>query len=199
MCFTNSRKAYLGTTSNWSFGRRVLSMVHEKVHNTPLPTVSLLFEGATYDLGWDGRRQQSADETVALPTSDYALFLINAVKFQCGQLFHLFDERSFMTQFSNFHEADNELNNCSLLWYIHYLLVLAFGKAFVVRTNKGRCPPGGDLFVQGMKLLPDITYLCTEPLQSIEVLCCSALYLHCLDLRSAAYHLVSLFCGPETY
>lgn len=113
-------------------------MVHEKVHNTPLPTTTLLFEGSTYDLGWDGRRQQLAAGSTALPTSDYALFLINAVKFQCGQLFHLFDERTFMTQFSQFHESERDSNNCSLLWYIHYLLVLAFGKAFVVRTNKVR-------------------------------------------------------------
>lgn len=136
MFFSNKLIAYLGTTSNWSFGRRVLSMVHEKVHDAPLPTISLLFAGSTYDLGWDGRRQQSADERTALPTSDYALFLINAVKFQCGQLFHLFDERSFMTQFSRFHESEHGSSNCSLLWYIHYLLILAFGKAFVVRTNK---------------------------------------------------------------
>jgi proline utilization trans-activator len=167
-------------------------MVHEKVHNTPLPTLSLLFEGSTYDLGWDGQRQ-SGDESPTLPTSDYALFLINAVKFQCGQLFHLFDERSFMTQFSKFHESERDSNDCSLLWYIHYLFVLAFGKAFVVRTNKGRCPPGGDLFAHAMKILPDITYLCTEPLQSIEILCCAALYLQCLDSRSAAYNLVSQF------
>lgn len=118
LCTTaNCSKAYLGTTSNWSFGRRVLSMVHEEVHKTPLPTTSLLFVGATYDLGWDGQRQSEA-EPIALPTSDYALFLINAVKFQCGQLFHLFDERSFMTQFSKFHDSDGDSAQCCLLWYV---------------------------------------------------------------------------------
>lgn len=109
-----------------------------------------------------------------------ALFLINAVKFQCGQLFHLFDERTFMDQFQKFHETDGDLNKCSILWYIHYLLILAFGKAFIVRAEKERRPPGTEYFVQAMKLLPDITYLYSDPVQSIEIFCCTALYLQCL-------------------
>lgn len=170
-------------------------MVHEKVYSSPLPTVSLLFEGSTYDLGWDGRRDGASATSCALPTPDYALFLINAVKFQCGQLFHLFDERTFMDQFSKFHEAaEPDRNDYPILWYIHYLLILAFGKAFIVRTDKGQRSPGSDLFVQAMKLLPDITFLCADPLQSIEVLCCAALYLQCLDSRSAAYNLVGCYC-----
>lgn len=168
-------------------------MVHEKIHNSPLPSTGLLYQGSTYDLNWDGRRDASEASICALPTADYALFLINAVKFQCGQLFHLFDEPSFMEQFKKFHDANSNLNNDddTVLWYIHYLLVLAFGKAFVVRTDKGQCPPGGDLFVQAMQLLPDTTYLCSNPLRSIEILCCTALYLQCLDSRSAAYNVVS--------
>ena len=165
-------------------------MVHERVCHSPLPVNSLLFEGATYDLGWDGRRDILEPITNPLPTPDYALFLINAVKFQCGQLFHLFDERAFMDQFNKFHEADGDPSKCSVLWYIHYLLILAFGKAFIGRTESGRRPQGAEHYVQAIKLLPDITYLCANPIESIEILCCAALYLQCLDFRSAAYNLV---------
>ena len=170
-------------------------MVHERIYNSPLPSTSLLFEGATYDIGWDGRRDTSHDDQpCTLPTPDYALFLINAVKFQCGQLFHLFDERTFMDCFNKFHELGSDPSQCPILWYIHYLLILAFGKAFTVRTQTGRRPPGADLFVQAIKLLPDAIFLYNEPLHSIEVLCCAALYLQCLDSRSAAYNLVCKDC-----
>ncbi|KAM0794849.1 Zn(II)2Cys6 transcription factor [Usnea florida] len=181
--------SYLGTTSNWSFGRRILSNAHERVYGTPLPAASLLFEGHTYDLGWDGRRASAEFDDTTLPTSDFALFLINAVKFHCGQLFHLFDEQDFMRNFSNYHDRGHR-DDCSDLWHIHYLLVLALGKAFVVRVGQDRRPPGADLYVQAMKLLPDTTYLCKDPIPSMEILCCAALYLQCLDMRSTAYSLI---------
>ena len=187
----NSYLAYLGTTSNWSFGRRILSTAHERVYGgTPLPAASLLFESKTYDLGWDGKRASAELNRTSLPTSDFALFLINAVKFHCGQLFHLFDEQDFMRNFSNYHSQGNE-DDCSDLWQIHYLLVLALGKALIVRVGRDRRPPGADLYVQAMKLLPDNMFLDNDPLNSIEILCCAALYLQCLDMRASAFSLVS--------
>ena len=164
--------AYLGTSSNWSFGRRILSNAHERVYGTPLPAASLVFEGQTNELGWDGRRASTGFDEATLPTSDFALFLINAVKFHCGQLFHLFDEQDFMRNFSNYHDREYR-GDCSDLWHIHYLLILALGKAFVVRVGQDRRPPGANLYVQAMKLLPD------------------TMYLQCLDMRSTAYNLVS--------
>jgi proline utilization trans-activator len=177
-------------------------MIHEKVHGNTLPMNSLLFEGSTYDLGWDGRRDTAAESRPMLPTPDHALFLINAVKFQCGQLFHLFDEQTFMGHFSKFHESDNGAETCSVLWYVHYLLVLAFGKALVTnRSPQTSGPSGSELFVQAMRMLPDITFLYKEPLQSIEILCCAALYLQCLDSRSAAYNIVrpEYMAGRSSY
>ncbi|CAK4030524.1 Zn(II)2Cys6 transcription factor [Lecanosticta acicola] len=186
-----SEQDFLGVSSNWSFGRRVLSLVHIKVNGAPPPTGSLLFEGATYDLGWDGHRTSSTSvDTSGLPTADFALFLINAVKFHCGRLFHMFDEAAFMHYFSIYYEDPGNESNYPRLWYIHFLLVLAFGKAFIVRAAKGKRPPGADLFVQAMQLLPDITCLYTDAMQSIEILCCTALYLQCLDYRSAAYNTI---------
>ncbi|KAI4208120.1 MAG: hypothetical protein LQ349_009781, partial [Xanthoria aureola] len=182
---------YLGTSSNWSFGRRILSTAHERLYGTPLPPASLLFEGQTYDLGWDGRRSSVAFDEASLPTSDFALFLINAVKFHCGQLFHLFDEQDFMRHFSNHHDLQHH-GDRSDLWHIHYLLILALGKAFIVRVGQDRRPPGANEYAQAMKLLPDPMYLGNDPIQSIEILCCAAVYLQCLDMRTAAYSLVRL-------
>ncbi|KAL8830592.1 MAG: hypothetical protein Q9191_001345 [Dirinaria sp. TL-2023a] len=182
--------AYLGTSSNWSFGRRILSNAHERLYGVPLPAASHLFQGPAYELGWDGRRGTAELDDAILPTADFALFLINAVKFHCGQLFHLFDEQEFMRNFSTYHDQGHR-DNCSELWHIHYLLILALGKAFIVRVGQNRRPPGANLFVQAMRLLPDTTYLCNDPIPSIEILCCAALYFQCSDMRDPAYSLVS--------
>nr|POF01397.1 putative transcriptional regulatory protein c3c7.04 [Quercus suber] len=184
------RRFFLGVSSNWSFGRRVLTMAHETACGECLPALNLLFEGSTYDLKWDGRRSNAGIDTTGLPTSDFAMFLINAVKFHCGQLFHVFDERNFMNHFKKFYEKPDNDHDRPILWYIHYLLILALGKAFMARTGTGRHPPGVDSFVQAMQLMPDIIFLCTDPLPAIEVLCCASIYLQCLDMRSAAWNLI---------
>ena len=189
---------YLGTSSTWSFGRRVLAMTHERILRAPLSSENLLWEGKVYDLGWDGYRSTSSTsrlDPAAPPSPDFAIYLINAVKFHCGQMFHLFDEESFMQHFSQFHDGSTDKSSIPSLWYIHYLLILALGKAFVARRSKGRQPPGGDLFVQAMTLLPDVTFLCIDPVETIEILCCAALYLQSLDFRGSAYRYVSSSIG----
>ena len=181
---------YLGTSSNWAFNRRVLSMAHERLTGQPVPVQNTMFDGTMYDLGWNGQRDVLAPDTTPLPSADYAIYLINAVKFHCGQMFHLFDEVSFMRRFHEFHATPKNTPKLKDLWYVHFLLILAFGKVFVAHRNDARRPPGADLFVQAMKLKPDITFLHTQPVQSIEILCCEALYLQCLDFRSAAYSVI---------
>lgn len=181
----------LGSSSNWSFGRRALALVYNRVHGCPLPDADLHFDGATYDLGWDGRRTTSTPKQPALPTVDHALFLINTVKFHCGQLFHIFDNDIFMHHFGTYHDSSRGKDHCPELWYIHYLIVLAIGKSLVGRLPRTRKPSGADLFVHAMQLLPDQTFLWTDALQSTEVLCCAALYLQCLDHRIVAYNIVS--------
>jgi proline utilization trans-activator len=131
------------------------------------------------------------DKSVVLPTSDFALFLINTVKFRCGQLFHLFDEESFMVSFGKFHSSEHPKEPVGALWYAHYLLILALGKALVVIFTSGTKPAGSDLFVEAMRMLPDVGLTRVEPIQSMEILCCAALYLQCLDKRKAAYNQVS--------
>ena len=174
-------------------------MSHERILGSPLSPDNLLFQGEAYDLGWDGSRGNAPSlktDNATLPSADHAMYLINATKFHVGQMFHLFDEESFMQYFSRFHNANAAKSGLIPLWYAHYLLILAFGKAFLARTVKGRKPPGADLFVQAMAILPDVTYLCLHPIETIEILCCATLYLHSLDFRSPAYQLVSML---ETY
>lgn len=169
-------------------------MAHERVTGEPLPINNLYFDADVYDLGWDGRRNSLEPDDTVLPSAEYAVYLINAVKFHCGQMFHLFDEESFMHGFSEFYQNQNDPSHRRNLWYVHFLLILAFGKAFVVGQTHSRRPAGVEYFVRAMKLLPDITFLHTQPVNSVEILCCVALYLQCLDFRGSAYTKVSRGC-----
>ncbi|KAF5665380.1 transcription activator [Fusarium heterosporum] len=177
---------FMGTSSNWSFNKRVLNMTHERVKGTPLPNHNLHFaglEGKVFDLKWDGTRKltpQDVPDMSALPTKDFALYLINSVKFHCSWLYNLFDEDTFIERFHHFHENPTVYTRSEPLWLVHYLLVLALGKAFVVQSTKSRRPPGGDFFIQAMKLMPDFSFFEPCPTRSSFIQVCSALR-HGLD------------------
>lgn len=144
------------------------------------------------ELGWDGQREPPSSENLQLPSADFAIYLINAVKFHIGQLFHLFDETTFMPHFSHFYESPANQRAPQPLWYVHFLTLLAFGKIFVARTADGRRPPGAEFFERARILMPDILYLNNQPVEAVEVLCCQALYLQSLDFRVVAHNVVSI-------
>ncbi|QPC62560.1 hypothetical protein HYE67_004791 [Fusarium culmorum] len=190
-----SHLLFMGTSSNWSFNRRVLTMTHERIKGTALPTHNLHFsglEGKIFDFKWDGTRKTpgEAPDMSSLPTKDFALYLINSVKFHCGWLYTLFDEDLFMERFHRFHEHPAEYSRAEPLWFVHYLLVVALGKAFVVQSTKSRRPPGGDLFIQAMKLMPDFSFFDCNIIDEMQVLCCAAIYLHSVDHIQQAHRLV---------
>ncbi|KAK7416873.1 hypothetical protein QQX98_004931 [Neonectria punicea] len=186
----SGRAYYLGTSSNWSFCGRVLSMTHEYVYHSPISTSTILFDGSAYDLGWDGSRTALGPDTHPLPSLDHAIYLINTVKFHCSQVFHLFDEESFMKYMYDFY-ADPSVQPCAAdLRHIHLLLILAFGKALVENNYQAKRPPGAEYFVKALRLMPSIHILFQEPILSTEVLCCIALYFQCLDYRHSAYNFI---------
>lgn len=180
---------YLGTSSDWSFTRRILILTHQQVNKTPLPAQSLLFDGAVYDINWDDLPAQTT--TPMLPTLDHAVYLINSVKFNCGQIFHLFEEEDFMKSCHRFYADPSPDLSSAGLWYIHFCLVIALGKALLARPHRGSALPcGHDFFVSVFRQLPNQGVLLTQPLVSIEILCCAALYLQCIDHRHYANILV---------
>jgi proline utilization trans-activator len=183
---------YLGTSSNWSFHGQILSLVHEHIRRTPLPSAELLFDGSAYDLPWDGTRSLPESSTPVIPSIDYAIFLINAVKFHCAQLVHVFDEDEFMANLHAFYSSPDNRTWKESLWYIHFLLIIAFGKTFMQHKQHAPSPPGADFFVHALQLLPDTSRLCTEPVIAAEILCCIALHLQALDSRNAAHVTVRL-------
>lgn len=190
---------FMGTSSNWSFGRRVLAMTYEQLHGKTMPPDNILFAEKLYDLEWDGNRRQSLHDNFdmsQLPSKDFAIHLLNAVTFHCGGLFFLFDEGSFLDRLALFHENPQEYSRRWPLWYVHYLLLLAFGKAFATQPINSQWPPGTNYFVQAMRIMPDLTFFDTEPIEVIQVLCCKALYLQSLNRRAAAHRAVSQMQAP---
>lgn len=154
---------------------------------------SLLFDDHVYDLKWDGNRAntpQDIFDVANLPTADFARYLIDSVKFHCGQLFYLFDENRFMEQFAAFQQSPAEKARSSPLWFCHYLLILAFGKSFVVQSARSQSPAGVEHFIQAMQCMPDFTFFDGDPIEKTQVLCCAALYLQCVHCRGPAYRMV---------
>lgn len=167
----------------------MLSIAHRHAYNEALPTEALTFEGTAYDLS-DESRTDLIPEQPIIPTLDHALYLINMVNFRCGQLYHLFDEGDFMRSLHDYYSNDRRSRDS--LWYIHFLLTLAFGKSFLQTRSQERKPPGIKYFVKAMQLLPDHNRLYSSPLVSTEILCCIAIFYQSLDCRSPAHNYVSL-------
>ena len=191
----------MGTSSSWAFGRRVLGMIHESLTGSPLvqDPGTLLFDEHVYDLKWDGNKANfSGDifDVSSLPHPRFALHLIDSVKFHLGELFYLIEEPTFMNKFAAFQQEPKAFARSSPLWFCHYLLILAFGKSFVVQSTKSRTPSGGDHFIQAMQCMPDLTFFQGDPIEKIQVLCCAALYLQCVDCRSPAYRMVNSIHQP---
>ncbi|KAL3492140.1 hypothetical protein BJX62DRAFT_250888 [Aspergillus germanicus] len=189
------KPVFMGTSSTWAFGRRVLGMTHERLTGTSLvPNPDeLLFDDHVYKLKWNGDKANASDnpfDVSNLPTADFARYLINSVKFHCGQLFFLFEEDRFMTKFATFYQNPGAEARASPLWFCHYLLLLAFGKSFVVQSARSKTPPGAEHFVQAMQCMPDFSFYKGDPVESIQILCCAALYLQCIHSRAPAYRMI---------
>ncbi|KAJ0356146.1 hypothetical protein COL154_011080 [Colletotrichum chrysophilum] len=129
-----------------------------------------------------------------LPPFDYAMFLFNTAKFYLGAVFYLIDEKLFMKNLHEFYDDPAAKASSSRLWYAQYLLILAFGKAFVVSQSSSHTGPAGVQYAtRAMSLLPDLSGLEPDTISSIQALALAAVYFQCLDMRLAAFqHTVSL-------
>ncbi|KAE8155257.1 fungal-specific transcription factor domain-containing protein [Aspergillus avenaceus] len=191
----NGKPVFMGTSSSWAFGRRVLEMTNKGISGSSLSPDNLRFDGYVYDLNWDGNRVSSTQDvldTTNLPSLDFARYLISSVQFHCNEIFYLFEESIFTKQMIAFKDDPLGKAHSSPLWFCHYLLLLAIGKSLVVQSAKLERPSGVEYFVQAMKCMPDLIFLDADPIEQTQVLCCAALYLQCLHHRTAAYRMIGL-------
>ncbi|EAW16782.1 putative C6 transcription factor [Aspergillus fischeri NRRL 181] len=114
--------------------------------------------------------------------------MLNTVRFHFGHLYQLFDEEDFTRNLDEFYHNASAKVQESRLWYVQFLVVLAFGEALLAPVRRAsNTASWTKYFSRAMSLLPDTTALWQDPLLAIEVLALIALYLHSVDMRDSAY------------
>lgn len=186
-----NRQGFLGPSSTWAYTRQVIFEIGKYVKQPNSPEVPIQFDGNTSKIEWPSTEEAPLTRR-DLPSIDHALYLMNTVKFHIAQLYHLYDEPFFTKGLHQFYENDHPYIQSFNLWYVQYLLIMAFGKKFLLQKSPTAHKPGSSYFTRAMRLLPDIRGLYEDPLLSIEVLCGISLYLQCIDDRHSAYVYVSI-------
>ncbi|KAF5855190.1 hypothetical protein ETB97_009744 [Aspergillus alliaceus] len=183
----DGRYFYMGPSSSWSFCRRVLALIGKHVPESSYLPDPWHLDGVAFKLHWTSLRSDEVPDTTNLPPLDYALFLFNTVKFYFGHLFYIIDEPSYLQHLQELYRDPTTKATSSRLWYAQYLLILAFGKAFVVQSSSQEGPSGSQYASRAMALLPDLSGIYCEPLDSIRALALAALYFQSIDMRVAAF------------
>ncbi|OJJ42129.1 hypothetical protein ASPZODRAFT_20775 [Penicilliopsis zonata CBS 506.65] len=182
---------WLAPTSLWSMTTRLSLMMAEHLHLESPSRVPSSLDKEVYPLTWRPAAAAASGEEPpdisSLPSLEDALYLFNTVKHHLDQHYRFFDEDAFTMHLHEFYTG-HSLHKATQdrLWFVHFLLVLAFGTAFLRRSRNTRDPPGSKFFVRAMSLLPDYTNLWTKGLLAVEVLALAALYLYSIDHRELA-------------
>ncbi|CAH0052334.1 unnamed protein product [Clonostachys solani] len=185
---------FLGPSSTWAYGRQVMGMIREYLNQDESPLVPLNTDGQALPLEFPSEKQLGGTILMDnLPSLDYAIYLTNTVKFHISQTYHLFDEHSFLNGlFSLYNDGPRPLNGKTRLWYVQYFIIMAFGKALLVRGQSASNPPGGGYFMRAMEIFPDVDGLYQDAILAIEICCGLALYLQSIDHRNSAYTYLGL-------
>lgn len=191
---------YLGPTSTWSFCRRALAVLEANSPSSDGSQAPLNLDGAVFRLRWEPKPLIDQNDLRNLPAADYAYYLFNTVKFHLAELSSAIHEKSFMHQFELFQSnpLDTACNN--RLWFVQYLFVIAFGKAFLAPAGQGSAtgaPAGSEYAARAMALFPDVSQVHDASLLGIEVITLVALYFQSIDQRTVSFQYVSLSCSKN--
>ncbi|KAJ5159547.1 transcriptional regulator family: Fungal Specific TF [Penicillium canariense] len=178
---------YMGPTSSWSFCRRVLRLIGRRVPESNCPPDPWHLDGMAFKLQWRPLPPDEVPDVTNLPPLDYALFLFSTVKFYFGFLSLIIDEEAYLRDLHEFYKNPTVKAASARYWYVQYLLVLAFGKAFLTHKNPSGTPPGHQYASRAMALLPDLSGMHEDPLTCIQALSLGAVYLQSIDMRRAAF------------
>ncbi|KAJ4300059.1 hypothetical protein N0V90_005308 [Kalmusia sp. IMI 367209] len=177
------RPRYLGPTSTWSFCRRALSLLEAHSPSSGGLAAPLNTDGTAFRLVWEPKAAVDVSDLKGLPPKDYALHLYNTCKYHFGELFGIVDEASFLVHFEAFHQDGLPVAQQERLWFCSYLLLMAFGKAFLASNHIS-------FSTRAMALLPDPAYMHDAGIPGIELLALVALYFQSIDMRSTCYQYI---------
>ncbi|KAJ4263491.1 hypothetical protein NW762_006310 [Fusarium torreyae] len=179
---------WLAPWSTWSFTLRLMLMLGDKLQPGVHMIPPQLIERDVYTISWNIRPPHEKPDVTGLPSLDYAIYMFHTFKFHLGQTYRLFDEVEFVNQIRDFYSDAQLKAEENRLWYVKFLLILAFGTAFhSTQPLPSGEPPGSKFFVRAMGLMPDHTALWKDSLLAIEVLAMVGLYLYSIDERESAH------------
>ena len=166
----------MGPTSTWSYTRRALAIIEHYVPQAESPPDPFNTDGSAFRIKWRPKADVEQSDLSDLPLKDYALYLLSTVKFHLGEFFLLVDEEQFVYHLHAFYGNALATAQQHRLWFAEYLLILAFGKAFLVQGGPSTAPPGYEFGTRAMSLMPDLAQLHNEQMLSMEVLALAAIY-----------------------
>lgn len=146
----------------------------------------------TINLTWSPVGLYDQPDVSGLPSCEYALYLLSTVQYHLGSLYEIIDHEAFREQVERFYQDPAGEAYRSRFWYSQFLLVLAFGEAFLTTgSNKG--VPGIKYASRGLSLIPSLIPMDKdkETLAVVQAHCLAALYLQAVDLRLMAFQIVS--------
>lgn len=184
---------YLGHSSAYAFTQQVLQVLQQASPSNPSPEFFPSFDDSAYKAELQAILPLASPDISGLPSKGVALHYLQCVKFRTQPLFYLFDELDFNAHLNAFYKDAIAHSSVNPVWYIHYLVVMAFGKALDPHQHlEGPWPlQTPQYFQRALSLMPDMSYLADEPLETTEMFCCIALYFQCIDHRRAAISYVS--------
>ncbi|RSL90143.1 hypothetical protein CEP52_014679 [Fusarium oligoseptatum] len=169
------------------FCRRVLALLGKNLPEANNESFPWHLDGVAFRLQWKPLMPDEPPDVSNLPPADYALFLIQTARFYLGPLASLIDETEFIRHFRELYEdASAKASSCKL-WYAQYLLMLAFGKAFLSGKNADGSPPGYQYAARAMQLMPELAGIALDPVLSAQALTLAAIYFQSIDMRVAAF------------
>ncbi|KAM0424174.1 hypothetical protein ACHAPT_010543 [Fusarium lateritium] len=180
---------YMGPTSSWAFCRRVLAIIGSCMPKPEPPVYPWDLE--TINLTWSPVGLYDQPDVSGLPSCEYALYLLSTVQYHLGSLYEIIDHESFREQVERFYKDPAGEAYRKRFWYAQFLLVLAFGEAFI-NTGSSKGVPGIKYASRGLSLIPSVIPLDKdkESLAVVQAHCLAALYLQAVDLRLMAYQII---------
>lgn len=179
----------MGPSSSWSLCRRVLAFLGKRIPEAAPDPWHRPDKGA-YHLQWTPLRPDEAPDVNNLPPLDFAMHLVQSAKYYLGDVFNLIDEPDLEHQIAELYENPAVKAQSCRAWYAHFLLILAFGRAFPTIRRRNE-PPGLSYALRAMTLLPDMSSLYQDHVAAVQAFVLAALYFQSLDMRVAAYYHVS--------
>ena len=179
---------WLAPWSTWSFTIRLTILMTEKLDCHLPDSSNVPVTGELYPLAWKPLGADEAPDIRGLPSVDHALYMFHTVKFHLSQHYRFFEDSLFVDNLHEFYLGGAQAKaSSSRIWFAQFLIVLAFGTAFLTPTTQGTDELAGkEYFLRAMALLSDNTSIWKESLLAIETLALAALYLYCIDYRESA-------------